>query len=142
MPGPRCRHGNLICEQCVTPSDSAKRFSDNVNALITFHQPWEIRKHWLAVRLEDGGYDGTIYDTRADAIRHQADERLCCYFPMGNFMNGLSPLDAQLLLDVQRHAYDSGIRVTDEKDPDAFINNAFADMMRAYQMSGSNGLSN
>lgn len=142
MPGQKCRHGNIICELCLTPSDEAKRFSGIVNALISFSSPFELRRSWLAIRLSDGGYDGTIYDTRADAIRHQSDERLCAYFPIGNFMNGLSPLDAQILLDVQRHAYDQGLRITDEKDPDVFINNAFADMMRAWQKVGVNALQN
>jgi hypothetical protein len=129
----RCRHGNLICEQCVKVSDAAKRFSGNINALITFSDPWEIRHSWIAIKLEDGSYDGTIYDTRADAIRHQSDERLCCYFPIGNFLNGLRPADAQLLLDLQRHAYDQGFRITDEQTPDVFPDIPQVDVLRAWQ---------
>jgi hypothetical protein len=26
---------------------------------------------WVALRLSDGGYDGTVYDTREDALSHQ-----------------------------------------------------------------------
>jgi hypothetical protein len=128
----RCNHGNVICEKCVIVSDAAKRFSDNINGLISFSQPWELRHSWIAVKLEDGSYDGTIYDNRADAIRNQSDERLCCYFPIGNFMNGLTPGDAQILLDVQRRAYDAGFRITDEKTPDVFPSVGQVDMMRAW----------
>jgi hypothetical protein len=129
----RCKHGNLICEQCVKVSDAAKRFSANINGLISFSDAWEIRHSWIAVKLEDGSYDGTIYDTRSDAIRHQSDERLCCYFPIGNFLNGLKPADAQLLLDLQRHAYDQGFRITDEQTPDVFPSVPEVDVLRAWQ---------
>jgi hypothetical protein len=129
----RCSHGNILCRECAIVTDAAKRFSGNVNALITFSDPWEIRRSWIAVKLEDGGYDGTIYDSRADAIKHQSDERLCCYFPIGNFANGLSELDAQLILDLQRHAYDAGMRITDESTPDVFPSIGQVDVMRAWQ---------
>jgi hypothetical protein len=133
----RCDHGNVLCEKCVTVSDAAKRFSGNINGLITFSDPWEIRKSWIAVKLADGSYDGTIYDTRADAIRHQSDERLCCYFPIGNFMNGLSPVEAQLVLDIQRHAYDQGFRIQDEKTPDIFPTISDVDILKAWQRARS-----
>jgi hypothetical protein len=129
----RCRHNNILCRECAVVTDSARRFSDNVNALLTFSDAWEIRHSWIAVKLEDGSYDGTIYDTRADAIRHQSDERLCCYFPIGNFASGLSALDAQLILDLQRHAYDAGMRITDEQTPDVFPSIGQVDVMRAWQ---------
>jgi hypothetical protein len=114
-------------------SDEAKRFSDIVNGLLTFSEPWEIKNSWMAIRLQDGGYDGTLYDTRTEAIRHQSDEKLCCYFPIGNFIHGLTPEDAQLILDVQRHAYDSGLRVTDEQVPDVITSIEQGDILRAFQ---------
>lgn len=132
LPG-KCRHNNVICRECASVTDAARRFSDNINALLTFSDPWEIRHAWIAVKLEDGSYDGTIYDNRSDAIKHQSDERLCCYFPIGNFANGLTPLDAQLILDLQRHAYDAGFRITDSQAPDVFPSTSEVDVMRAWQ---------
>jgi hypothetical protein len=129
----KCKHGNIICEQCVKVSDAAKRFSDGVNAMITFHKPWEIRYHWIAVKLEDGSVDSTVYDTRSDAISHQSDERLYCYFPIGNFLNGLKAADAELVLAIQRHAYDAGFRITDEQVPDIIPSIPEIDLLRAYQ---------
>lgn len=129
----KCKHGNVICEQCIKTSDAAKRFSDGINAMLTFNKAYEIRYHWLAVKLEDGSVDSTIYDTRVDAIKHQSDERLYCYFPIGNFLSGLKPADAQLILDLQRHAYDQGFRITDEQVPDIIPTVPQVDMMRAWQ---------
>lgn len=128
-----CKHGNKVCDKCVVVSDAAKRFSDGINAMITFHKAWEIRYCYIAVKLEDGSVDSTIYDTRADAIHHQSDERLYCYFPIGNFLSGLTRTDAQLILDIQRHAYDSGIRITDEEVPDIIPTVNMVDVMGAWQ---------
>lgn len=36
-------------------------------------------RRWIAVRLSDGGTDGAVYDTRADAVAHQLHERQCYY---------------------------------------------------------------
>jgi hypothetical protein len=133
----RCRHGNIICEHCAHVTDAAKRFSDAINLIITVHKAWEIKTAWIAVKLEDGSCNATLYDTRAAAITHQSDERLYCYFPIGNFMNGLTPLDAQLILTLQRHAYDQGFRITDEKTPDLIPSVSLVDMVRAYQRGRS-----
>ena len=131
----KCKHGNVICHEteCLKVSDAAKRFSDGVNAMLTFNKPWEIRYSWLAVKLEDGSVDSSIYDTRSDAITHQSDERMYCYFPIGNFLNGLKAADAELILLLQRHAYDNGFRITDEKTPDLIPSVGQVDMMRAWQ---------
>lgn len=133
MPTTKCKHGNLICQTCVKVSDAAKRFSDGINAIISFHKAWELRYCWMAVKLEDGSVDSTIYDNRADAIRHQSDERMFCYFPIGNFLNGLKAADAQLILDLQRHAYDQGFRITDEKVPDLIPSIPQVDVLRSWQ---------
>jgi hypothetical protein len=133
LPATKCKHGNIICQTCVKVSDAAKRFSDGINLIIVAQNPWEIRYAWIAVKLQDGSVDATLYDNRVDAITHQSDERLYCYFPIGNFANGLTPADAQLILDIQRHAYDSGFRITDEKTPDLIPSIPQVDVLRAWQ---------
>jgi hypothetical protein len=100
----RCRHNLVVCSKCVHVTDAAKRMSDNINGLLMF-TPWDARNGWLAIRLIDGGYDGVLYDTRADAIQHQSDEKLCAYFSLKSAMGGTNPRDCQLYLDVHRHAY-------------------------------------
>lgn len=107
MPGTRqarCKHNLVVCSKCVIVTDAAKRMSDNINAILTY-TPWEARNGWMAFRLADGGSDGTLYDTRADAIRHQSDEKLCAYFCLKSAMGGTNARDCQLFLNVHRHAY-------------------------------------
>lgn len=45
--------------------DSAKRFADAYN----LHRAAGTLKGWMAVRYSDGSSDGTVYDTREDAVR-------------------------------------------------------------------------
>ena len=97
-------------------SDAAKRASDNINALLAFMNPEELRRKYMAVRLSDGGYDGTLYDTKRDAVRHQLDEFLCAYVCFRNLMNGATPKEMEIFLKFNRDAYDKGFRLV---DPDA-----------------------
>ena len=97
----------------VKITDAAKRMAGIVNAMLTFHQPWELRSKVMAFRLSDGGSDGAIYDTKQDAVRHQLDEYRCCYLYFRNCMGGLSALDAQIFLDFNRQAHDAGLHMPD-----------------------------
>lgn len=110
-----CPHGNLVCELCVTQySDAAKRFSDGINALLTYAKPYELRNKFLAISLRDGSVSSEIFDTREDAVRNYPDFHFL--MPVGNFLQGLKPLDAEMILMFQRDAHDSGMRVSDGKD--------------------------
>jgi hypothetical protein len=101
----------------VVVSDAAKRAYDIAKSYAVF-VPLEQRVNsWIALRLYDGGYDGTLYESKRDAVRHQVSEFLCAYFCYRNAPNGFaSPRDAQLWLDMNRAYYDSGFRMP---DPDA-----------------------
>lgn len=114
-----CRHGRKVCAECVVVTDAGRRAFDIVNAYVTF-TPWEQRiRSWVALRLADGGSDGTLYDSRREAVRHQADEQLCAYFSYRGAPNGFaSRTDAQLFLDYHRMAYDAGFRLPDPDDRD------------------------
>lgn len=130
-----CKHGNLLCEKCNQPSDAAKRFAAGINGLLAFNKPWEIQAKWVAVTLQDGSVDSSLYDTRTEAISHQSDSALCFYFPIGNFASGMSPIMGELMLMAQRDAYDSGLRITDERQPDMFMgierSDAYQSLLRA-----------
>ena len=96
-----------------TYSDAAKRASDNINAFRTF-VPWDELKHkWMAVRLSDGGYDGTLYDSKVEAVKHQSNEFLCAYVAFKNLVGGATPKDMELFLKFNRDAYDAGFRLPD-----------------------------
>lgn len=126
---PLCRHGAAICPQCIGISDAAKRMSDIINGLVTFVPLWELRTRWIAIRLQDGGYDGVLYDTREDAITHQVDERFCAYAWMGNMLNGAKPLDCAIFLEYHRQAYDAGMRLHEPDAPQLILPTASYDRM-------------
>jgi hypothetical protein len=111
----KCEHGNYLCELCVNVSDAGKRFADGVNGLLSFNRIWEVKHHWLAIKLEDGSVNSTIYDTKAAALKDQHhNEEQYFYLPVGNFLTGLSYTDAECILQMSRMAYESGIRYKQE----------------------------
>lgn len=61
--------------------------------------------------MSDGGSDGGVYDSRAEAVRHQLHEQLCAYvqIPPG----GMAPGEADVFLGYHRQLYDAGFRLPD-----------------------------
>jgi hypothetical protein len=102
---------------CVIISDAAKRASDIINAYAVF-TPWdELINCYVAIRLSDGGSDGSLYTSKRDAVRHQTDEKLFAYYSYRfHGTSGVSPKDMQLFLDFHRQAYDKGFRLPDPDD--------------------------
>lgn len=131
-----CQHGMTICPQCIKISDAAKRMSGIINGLVTFTETWELRTKWIAVRLADGGYDGNLYDSREDAIRHQLDERFCAYVCMGTMLQGAKPLDCAIYLEFHRQAYDEGMRLHEPEAPQLIMPTAVYDRMMGRQRYG------
>jgi hypothetical protein len=110
----KCEHGNIVCSLCYKgASDAAKRLADNVNARIVFTPFDQLTRSWMAFKLEDGSTDGTLYDSREDAISHQVDEKLCAYICMRQCLQGISYRDADLFLKMHRMVYDAGGRFSD-----------------------------
>lgn len=95
-------------------TDAAKRAADIINSALVF-MPGAAGK-WVAIRLSDGGWDGTVYDTKRDAVRHQLDEFWCCYVRIPP--PGTSPAEMQAFLDYNRALYDAGFRLPDPDDRD------------------------
>lgn len=94
--------------------EAGKRMADHVNGLLTFHKPWEIRDKWIAVTLENGSCDSTIYDTMRDAKLHSDPDR-CMYFTFKSSLGGIHAREAALVLMFHRSARASGMR---QRDPD------------------------
>lgn len=90
--------------------DAARRCSDAVTFQLTVHGENAFGK-WLAVRLIDGSSDATLYDTKADAVRHQFHEQLCAYICIPP--TGMPVEDAQTYLEVNRKLYAGGMRLSD-----------------------------
>lgn len=100
----------------VEITDAAKRMSDICNGIIVA-QPWEVvTRSWMAFRLDTGESDGTLYDSLPDARAHQIDESKCAYVTLRSSPGGMTPREAQSILDFNRAAYDAGYRMTDPDD--------------------------
>lgn len=97
-------------------TDAAKRCADAVN-LHRFALGYAAVGRWVAVRLADGSSDGTLYDTKHDAIRHQADEYLCAYIRL--VPRAMSVCAAESVLRWHRMSYDAGAHrnLVDASDP-------------------------
>jgi hypothetical protein len=93
-----------------TASESSRRAADAINLHIHAHGHDAYRK-WVAIRLSDGSSDGTLYDTRDDAIRHQLHESQAAYFCLPPFGEFISPEEAEAFLTYHRSVYDAGYRV-------------------------------
>lgn len=120
--GPVCaNHARRVCAQCVVITDAARRMCDQINVRIVFGNPVELARSWMAFTLEDGETDGVLYPSKREAIRHQSNEFLYCYFSFRRCMGGANRKDCQLFLDINRHAYESGMRLADPESPDLIM---------------------
>lgn len=88
-------------------SDAAKRIADTF-ALHRLADPYGNIGYWFAAALSDGQTDGTLYESRPHAIRHQHhNEEWYAYIQI--VPANLSSCEAETILRVARRAYDSGI---------------------------------
>lgn len=109
--------------------ESGKRISDTINQVIADHGWWEIRSKFLAFRISDGQWDGAIYDTKRDAVRHQSNEFQAMYLCMRGLGHGANPRECAVFLKYNRDLYDRGFRMP---DPDA-VNGGRDIVMQAWQ---------
>lgn len=92
--------------------DAAKRFRD----MLWIHQSMLTKdeilaKRYMAVSLFDGSSDGTVYDTRDDAVKEQrshVDGNRVVYFRIP--LERISDRVTDSLLWYARRAYDAGYR--------------------------------
>lgn len=100
----RCPHG-------LGHSDAAKRMADNINM---HYQAigWDAVGKFCAISLQDGSSDNTLYETHADAVRHQHNNEMNYHFvkivPMM-----MDACEAEILLGVSRKAHQAGFRLID-----------------------------
>jgi hypothetical protein len=105
-------------------SDRAHRCSEAVNLHI--HAIGiEAAGKWVAIRMEDGGSDGVLYDRKQDAVRHQLHEQYCCYVRIPP--DGMSPAQAERFIAFNRALYSQGARLIDpDKDTSIHIPQTYA----------------
>lgn len=101
-------------------SDAGRRASDVINTHVAAHGVSGAVNKWVAISLSNGGSDGVLYDSRADAVKFQLHEMLCAYIsiPPG----GTTPEDMTRYLEIVRNLYNSGHRLSDPaQDPSMVI---------------------
>lgn len=68
---------------------------------------------WVAIRLSDGGSDGSLYPSKRDATRFQLHEKQCAYICIHPFAD-MSIKDVHRYLEINEEVYNAGGRLSDE----------------------------
>lgn len=118
--------------------DAGKRASDHINNILVGQGFSNVAHKTIAINLGTGDYDGTLYDTKRDAVRHQKNEFLCMYLQFRSMRGGVTPEEMARVIQVHRQAYANGFRLPDPDDkyggPELLIdtptNDVFRMMMR------------
>jgi hypothetical protein len=87
--------------------EAGKRMADILNLRLIVDGP-AVTGRWMAFALADGRGDSVLYDTRAEAIRHQFHETLAHYEQMRP--KSWSADECAMTLHYARAAYDAGWR--------------------------------
>lgn len=96
--------------------DAANRMRDAVNLHVVAGTLGVRERHlqWLAIRLEDGRSDGTVYESRRDAVRHtQNKEKGWYYVKVG--AQSMSEREAIIVLQMARQAFKRGVIFAEEE---------------------------
>jgi len=98
----------------VVMPDDARRASDIINMHIIAQ-----RRGFVAIRLSDGGSDGSVYDTKDLAVRHQLHPQQCAYFQLP--LTPVVPWECDVFLRYTRQMYAAGHRVGEEGAPSLIV---------------------
>jgi hypothetical protein len=90
-------------------TDRGRRLSEHVRAARSIGG----EGRWIAARLSDGSTDGTVYDTKADAVAHQLHETQCAYLVVPPV--AMPEAEATAYLELHDNMYAAGYRL---QDPD------------------------
>jgi hypothetical protein len=96
--------------------EAGKRVSDTLNQKLHDYGWWEIKRKFMAFRLQDGTTDGVLYDTKRDAVRGQSNEFHCAYIRFVGLAQGAQPRECAVFLKYNRDLYDKGFRMPDPDD--------------------------
>lgn len=89
----------------MIPPDEARRMSDVITTHLLADRSGNIGR-WVAIRLSDGGSDGTVYDDVAAAADAQLHYKQCAYIRISGA--GMTPREAAVVLAYHRRVYDAG----------------------------------
>lgn len=118
---PGCSWDRDPARAAVAHCDAAKRIADTYMLHRTAGTGLGLTQvgKVFAARLDDGTSDGTLYDTRPDAIRHQHhNERFFAYYRIGR--EPMHTCNAASVLEIHRQVYraaGSGLSFLDRDEP-------------------------
>jgi hypothetical protein len=94
--------GNIVCRHMAV-NEAGERMSGVVNNVRHANDWDDIKNSWMVFKLEDGSSDGTIYDTKDDAVWYQRNKASkFFYLSLRQCMHGMSPKEATLILAMTR----------------------------------------
>lgn len=93
-------------------SDRTRRAYDVILTHVAAQGAESVAGRWVAIRLSDGGSDGTLYDSKKDATRFQLHEKQCAYICVPPFA-AISAKELGEFLDVNEMIYNAGGRLSD-----------------------------
>lgn len=108
------RHEIWCQAKLMGHEDAAKRIADNYN-LHRIGAEYNSIGKWIACALHDGRSDGVLYDSKADAVRHQHHNEQFYTFIKIN-PGSMSACEAAVMLKTARSLYDVGLRMADPDD--------------------------
>lgn len=103
--------------------DAANRMRDAVNLHVVAGVLGARERHlqWLAIKLEDGRSDGTVYESRQDAVNHTANrEKGWFYVKVG--AETMSEREAIIILQMSRQAFKNGVIFAEEETITPMLN--------------------
>lgn len=100
----------ILSEEQKELRDAAKRASEAYN-LHRVADPHGSVGKWLAIRLQDGSCDGTLYDSKLDAVTHVLDERFYAFVKIGPWP--FTEQEAAIFLNTNRKLYERGAHMAD-----------------------------
>jgi hypothetical protein len=107
-------HDTGCPRQAGPHTDAARRCSDAVNLHLAA-QGFDAAGKWVALALDDGSGDGTLYDSQAAAARHHRNSARHMFFvPIRP--GGLNPCQAESVMATHRKLRKAGFTLG---DPDA-----------------------
>lgn len=123
-------------KECIELMECGKRMHGTISQIMVDFHPWEIRHCWIAFTLQEGKWDGAVYDSLPAAKKH-TDEWTHCYYSF-LAMGGISARDCEIFIDFHRQAREiSG----SQKDPNRVPIMSFTggDIFRSAQQGRING---
>lgn len=124
MIGTKCeKHRVYICSkpECLVITDAARRFVDDLQAILCRTVPADVWTGWVAIRLSDGRIAPSVFPSKRIAANKQSNETRFAYLALRTCPAGMPLKDAQQWMNLHRHMYDNNIGLIDPDAPEMIM---------------------